>query len=148
MAMDFCSGPGRVMLPGFQSSVNGTCILFLFAGANINTQGKYAIAMIMTFVMAFSNEGFAFGRKRILTSHIKSTVKVATECFLYGTQMVVAYWLMLLVMTYEAGIFTMLILGLVSGHFTFQMIENRSKKHNEDPLIVSSGTPCCGGSNQ
>lgn len=137
------------MLPGFQTSVNGTCVLFLFSGANINTQGKYAIALIMSFFMAFCNEGFAFARKRVLgLPTMKTSLKSVIECFLYGLQMVVAYWMMLLVMTYEAGIFTMLILGLVAGHFTFQMIDNRSKKHHVQDPLISSGTPCCGGSNQ
>lgn len=149
----FCSGPGRVMQGGFMSSVNGTCILYLFPGAVMDTPVKYGFGLLGTFLLAFLNEAFVFCRKRLLQTEslaTKHALRNGLETILYGAQMVVAYWLMLLVMTYESGLFGMIIGGLVCGHFTFNMLNSSlSKRKSELPLLAEqstvAGTPCCGG---
>lgn len=70
---------------------------------------------------------------------------------LYGVQIVLAYWIMLLVMTYETGLFIMLIFGLVIGYFIFGYIEARNRLKTGDISSHSNsayqnkfdGTPCC-----
>lgn len=152
MADEFCTGPGRVMMAGFQSSVNGTCILWLFKGAVLNDEAKYGLALAGTFLMAFLNEAFTFGRKKILhhpSFAEKHLIRNSLETLLYGIQMVFAYWMMLLVMTYESGFFTAIIMGLVCGHLVFGYLQTR--KQDKEALLLptqlNSGTPCCGSSN-
>jgi Ctr copper transporter family len=77
--------------------------------------------------------------------------------------MVLAYWLMLLTMTYEAVLFTAVILGLVIGHCVFDVVlaetppggsvnssgveykpllDDRMRV-SADELVVTAGSPCC-----
>src|SRR3989338_9903824 len=128
----FCTGPGRVMMPGFQSSVDGPCILYLFEGVVVNTQVKYAFAVIGTFFLAVANEVFIWARKKVdTTSALKNPIWIiCIETFLYGLQMVNAYWLMLLVMTYEYVVFIAIILGLAFGHFFFRYIKMKTDQQD------------------
>jgi uncharacterized membrane protein YciS (DUF1049 family) len=69
----------------------------------------------------------------------------------YGIQIVLAYWMMLLVMTYEVGSFIALVLGIVIGYFIFGFIEAKSRlSRNQTSSKMSSSyenqfdnTLCC-----
>ncbi|CAF4323768.1 unnamed protein product, partial [Adineta steineri] len=73
----------------------------------------------------------------------------------YGIHMLFAYCLMLLVMTYDIGIFIALLSGLILGHFIFGIIRIRNRIQIQSlttdttPLIDTSSqdhslsTPCC-----
>jgi len=150
------------MMPGFQDAFSGgPCILFLFAGWNLDTPLKYSAAVLGTFAMGFSNELLLFIRRQ-LTRRLahKPLVIRSTLALLYGLHMVLAYWMMLLVMTYEYVIFTALILGLVAGHGVFSIWLSAKDSifgyelapagteptHPLDSVkIQAGGTPCCGG---
>ena len=147
----FCAGSGRVMMSGFQTSFepDGYCILYLFQDANVNTAVKYAFAVIGTFLMAMCIELLAYLRKRLLilpSLQEKRFLRALIISAIYGINMVLAYWIMLLVMTYEAMIFTAIILGLVFGHFLVLILPppEQSKSGYE---VIPSTTPCCGGAN-
>lgn len=153
---DFCSGSGMVMMNGYQTSVGGMCILYLFKGASVDTATKYAFAIIGTFLLAFTVEGLTMLRKLIDARFLKDShaIQSFVLAILYGVQMVAAYWLMLLVMTYEAGLFTAIIVGLVAGNFFFRLLGARlHKKFNVEVIghpqgygSISASTPCCAGS--
>jgi Ctr copper transporter family len=77
--------------------------------------------------------------------------------------MVLVYWLMLLTMTYEAVLFTAVILGLMIGHCVFDVVLAESppcgsvnssgaeympllgdRMHmSADELVAAAGSPCC-----
>lgn len=174
----FCTGKGAVMLNGFASVYHNTCIKYLFEDAIIDTPGKYGLAVIGTFFLAFLSEAIRFLRARILAekhpfnksfldvSKLSSSTKDLVLALSYGAQMVVAYFLMLLVMLYEVAIFSAIIFGLFCGFFVFSRIDNRRKAlpdsncNCEDEIqptvktktvavpvatTVSAHTPCCGG---
>jgi Ctr copper transporter family len=143
----FCTGGGTVMQNGFRSSFsNGSCVLWLFEGAVLNTAGKYVAAIIGTFLLAFANEGIRYARARALQEKapfksLATTSPVAKDFLLalgYGLQMLVAYWIMLLVMLYEVPIFVAILVGLMTGYFTFNRIDNR-RKLNPDSSCECSG---------
>jgi Ctr copper transporter family len=132
----FCSGGGTVMQNGFRSSFsNGSCVLWLFEGAVLDTAGKYVAALIGTFLLAFLNETIRYARARALQEKAPFTAfatmtPVAKDFLLalgYGLQMLIAYWIMLLVMLYEVLIFVAILAGLAAGYFTFNRIDNRRK---------------------
>ena len=145
----FCDGTGRVMLPGFQTSFSyGQCILFLFPGFVLNTAGLYALGLLLSFCMGFSNEVFLYARK-YLTCFLEGKPKFwrLSLGFLYALHMVLAYWIMLLVMTYEALIFVALILGLGVSHAVFLYIPSpkNNVKRSMDEKLIAGTSPCCGG---
>jgi Ctr copper transporter family len=143
----FCTGGGTVMQNGFRSSFsNGSCILWLFEGAVLDTAGKYIAALIGTFLLAFANEGIRYARARALQEKTPfkslATMSPAAKDFVlalgYGFQMLIAYWTMLLVMLYEIPIFVAILVGLMTGYFTFNRIDGR-RKLNPDSSCECSG---------
>jgi len=143
----FCTGTGRVMLPGFQTATAGNaCVLFLFSGWGLDTPTKYGIAVFGTFLMGFFNEVLLWSRK-YLAHRLRGKPKAYRSLlsFVYGVQMVLAYWMMLLVMTYEAVIFSALVIGLATGHLVFNIWIYKHEEDNEKKPLLGSGTPCCGG---
>jgi Ctr copper transporter family len=176
----FCSGGGTVMQNGFSSSFsNGFCVVWLFEGFVLDSAGKYIGALILTFLLAFANETIRFFRARALQEKAPftslTTVSPATKDGLlalgYACQMLVAYWIMLLVMTYEVLIFVAILTGLLAGYLSFNRFDNRRKRDLESScecaetavvatkvldsngngkaasstVPVNAGTPCCGG---
>ena len=154
MAMDdssFCQGTGRVMLSGFQVALDDNpCVLFLFRDAVVDSATRYAFAVIGTFLMALlvellrwtrshtSRRGFGFAK-----AWGPLTLDAAV-CLLFATQMVLAYWLMLLVMLYEGVIFTAIILGLTAGLFATRVLDRRCFP-GEEHVVAAANTPCCDG---
>lgn len=132
----FCHGGGVVMRSGFQTEIVGQpCVKWLFADAVLDSEWKYAAGVIGAFALAFLSETVRFLRARALAekfpfesvSKLSLTTKDAILALSYGLQMVLAYWLMLLTMLYDTGIFTFIILGLTAGFFTYSRIDNRRK---------------------
>jgi hypothetical protein len=160
----FCQGAGRVMNPGFVFSFNPTartegnsCILWLFQDAIVDTAGKYAAALIGTFVMAFSLEILRASRGRMAkgrppfefmtlkASPLASDAILATT---YVIQMTLAYWLMLLVMLYEAMVFVVIVVGLGTGYFVVLRVnrciaQQQSTSKGEGDMAESDENRSC-----
>jgi solute carrier family 31 (copper transporter), member 1 len=151
MMMDDC----MVMQNGFQvASGNGSCITFLFPGWNVDTHTKYAIMLIGVLCMGIFNGLLTYFRHYLSASaKFASSILIRQICLslIYGIQMVLAYWIMLLVMTYEVGVFIALIIGLMIGFLIFGYIE---EKYRQESMIVTlghnsayqkkfDGTACC-----
>ncbi|CAF3389427.1 unnamed protein product [Rotaria sp. Silwood1] len=148
--MDNC----MVMQNGFQFATGeDQCIVFLFRGWNVDNHVKYAFMILGVFCMGLLNGALAYIRHRINDSYREHSSLLLHQIYLaliYGVQIVLAYWMMLLVMTYESGIFISLILGLVIGYFIFGYIQAKNRPLNK---IISgnnstyenrfSNTPCC-----
>jgi hypothetical protein len=147
----FCTGNGRVMLPGFQvTAYGGPCILFLFGGVNMNTPVLYFLGIFFSILMGVFNEALSFLRNRIsFWIKDKSDFFKIIITILYGIQMINAYWMMLLVMTYELLIFIALIVGLMLGNFIFSLkiLKSTSQKEYEtiNEGLNGGTTPCCDG---
>ncbi|CAF1491856.1 unnamed protein product [Adineta steineri] len=155
MKMDMDMSMCMVMQNGFQVA-NGKdgCILFLFQGWNVDTHVKYAFMLIGVICMGLLNGALAYVR-HCLVNNSKHTSSLFIHqiylSLLYAIQIILAYWMMLLVMTYETGIFISLICGLVLGHFVFGYIEAKNRSStNIHPETTNTtfqnqfnSTPCC-----
>ncbi|CAF2522986.1 unnamed protein product [Rotaria sp. Silwood2] len=148
--MDTC----RVMQNGFQFATGkDRCIVFLFHGWNVNNHVKYAVMIVGIFCMGLLNGALAYIRHRLNENTRENSSLLLNQIYLalvYGIQIVLAYWIMLLVMTYESGSFISLIFGLVIGYFIFGYIQakNRLSKNkvslaNETYENQFNSTPCC-----
>lgn len=149
-AEDFCTGTGRVMLPGFQKSINGgTCVLFLFQDAVLDTEAKYALAVTGTFFIAVLVEMFRWfrthvGKREFRFSQNFGELAMDSVLFLlYTSQMCLAYFLMLLVMLYEYILFIAILIGLGTGLIITRHLDLNLFPNNA--ACASSGTPCCDG---
>jgi len=148
----FCTGQGSVMFNGFQTSIHGSCVMLLFQPWVLNSGVKYAFGFIGCFLIALLNESLVKGREvvrqrllqaRKLRPHDKlhkMQCKLALAV-LYMIQMTIAYFAMLVVMTYETGLFVALIAGFGAGFLLFKNLdqditEERGSWRFTDPSTV------------
>jgi hypothetical protein len=150
----FCSGPGYVMLNGFQYSKGNNCVLYLFQGAAVDTATKYGFALVGTLLLALVTEMLRVSRSFIAAGKVPGLARLpplgvdATLALMFAVQMMAAYWLMLLVMLYEYVIFIFILLGLGVGHFIALQLQRKylSSTGGVSSSALSSGSPCCGDS--
>ena len=157
----FCTGPGRVMMSGFQSSKGGNCVLYLFQGAVVDTEAKYVVAIVSTVAMGAAVELIrhvrALVRRRLATVATSPLVQDVVSGVLYAVQMTLAYWLMLLVMLYESGLFVAVVGGLAVGHVVTAQLQRKCNRpgggafggasggpRDTLPLLLPTASPCCG----
>ncbi|CAH0481881.1 unnamed protein product [Peronospora belbahrii] len=129
---DFCSGQGSVMFNGFQTSIHGSCVMLFFRPWVLNSGVKYAFGFIGCFLISLLNEALVKGRevvrqRLLIARKLRPHDKVhkiqckLTLAVLYMIQMTIAYFAMLVVMTYETGLFLALIAGFGAG---FLLLKN------------------------
>ena len=145
----FCTGPGWAMLSGFQTTVHGDCLVYLFPEAVMNTGVRFAMAVVFTVVLASTNE-FLRCFRALLASRMLWPGKLdgcldLVVSALYMVQMMVAYWLMLLVMLYEYVLFIAILLGLGIGQYATRKLEKRFiGPGGYGSLATGGSSPCCG----
>ena len=150
----FCSGSGYAMNNGFQPAFGpgSYCVLMFFQGWNVNTEGKYAVALVSMFLLGLLIEAGGYAQKRLAKRisrkpPVHALLHYSTS-LLYGCQMTLAYLAMLSVMLYEIYFFVTLVTGLAIGHAVFSVfLVRRDLKADEvpreDDLAYGSHTPCC-----
>ena len=132
---DFCDTtmPMVMEMSGFQSAWNvgphESCLVYLFQSWVIDSKGKYIAAVCGTFLFGVLLEGFGFLRKMYAARYTpeaalgKRVTKAELRHFvpsaLYGVQMLLAYFCMLVVMLYESLILAALVVGLSVGNAVF-----------------------------
>lgn len=137
-------------------------MLYLFNHFSVNSSAKYFFAVFGTFLLGILLNGLTFLRRWYVSTLEKkfpapqgATTGVGAGAplylmfiasFIYGAQMMFAYFAMLLVMLYEKFIFTGLVLGLLLGHFIFDVYLARRVRLNAPS--VSGETMCCGGAQE
>ena len=132
------------MQPGFMTTMHsGNCIIFLFNGFVLDSPWKYMIGLALAFIFGVLNEVLLYFRRWVQakTEDKHKAWKLAI-CIIYGLHMILAYWMMLLVMTYETLLFFAIVFGLMTGHLIFQFVPiPKAKKQSS----IDGSTPCCGG---
>jgi hypothetical protein len=133
------------------------CILWLFQSANINTLTKYILSLIGTFLMGMGLELLrhyrgVMNRRMSLSGAYSPFTQDLVQALSYGVQMVLAYLLMLIVMTFETFFFLAIVLGLSVGHLvTLQMQraaaadDSTQNKHVPLNQTLIGHSPCCEG---
>ena len=125
--------PTNMYMDGFNGlGPDVPCLIFLFQSWVLDTQVKYAFGSIGAFLVGLFIEFIILLRRQ--TKLPKVVRSKAFWCLpdanhektqslflitLYAVQLVFAYFAMLLAMSFAVVIFTMVMLGLVVGHFAF-----------------------------
>mmetsp|Transcript_9128 Transcript_9128/g.22992 ORF Transcript_9128/g.22992 Transcript_9128/m.22992 type:complete len:638 (-) Transcript_9128:271-2184(-) len=138
---DFCNAalPATTMwMAGFQTAEPGNgCVAYLFEPWVLSTTAKFALACVGTIAMGMCVEGLVSGR-RYLKSRWEPrhpVAKNAAMLALYGAQVTLGYFVMLVAMTYQVELFVCVVLGLMAGHGVFNM---------RGP-VAESADACCQG---
>jgi Ctr copper transporter family len=134
VAHHFCTGAARAVRNGFQTSFHdGRCVNFLFEDAVLNTRGKYIAAVVGAFALAFVHEAVRFVRLRAAQGASPFSSCVATSrpivrhsatAAIYGLQMLLSFWLILLVLQFETVLFAAIVAGLIVGYATFACVDD------------------------
>eukprot|EP00808_Paulinella_micropora_P006876 g22984.t1 len=120
----FCTGIGTVMQNGFGWQRGGPCLLFLFEGLLLDTANKYRFALLAAACMGAGTELLLLFRARFdhithnraFLSWRELRARQAASSVLFGIQMLLAYFCMLLVMSFDLCLLLSLLLGYIVGH--------------------------------
>ena len=117
-------------------------VVYLFKSWKVEGTGQYSIAVICTFFLAFLIEGLNSWRYSMQSeTYSKINETLASEapddvykvsctqrfkiCLIYFMSLFLSYCLMLVVMTFNLGLFIATVLGLSTGYFVFGFIRKR-----------------------
>jgi len=113
---------------------NRACLVFLFQTWVMDTPVKYAFGSIGSFAIGMFIELVILIRRELKKGRSARKYRLLQKIadavshpklhsflliFLYGLQLVFAYFAMLLAMSFAAVIFSMVMLGFIAGHFLF-----------------------------
>ncbi|CAL1170792.1 unnamed protein product [Cladocopium goreaui] len=142
----FCLGDGQVMNNGFQIAIGSAqpCALFLFPGWVVDTPAKYFGACFAAFLMPTVIVLIQILREKVLESSKNSSRTFGLDALAaawYGLQMMFAYFLMLLAMLFETGIFLCICFGFVASFLLLQRYKRYKGVTGEK--VAMDGAPCC-----
>eukprot|EP00128_Syssomonas_multiformis_P001574 Colp12_sorted_trinity150504_noHs@24618 len=148
---EFCYGSGTVMLNGLVFNPSA-CVKVVVDGWVIDSRVKLALSILGVFALAFGSE-WLHAFRRVRNEKFRSSeyqllfVKKGgkrrlppnfthhmIQSLLYGTNITLAYFLMLTAMTYHAGLFVAIMGGFTVGYMVFR---------REEPVSDERDEPCC-----
>ncbi|KAG1668909.1 hypothetical protein FOA52_016078 [Chlamydomonas sp. UWO 241] len=121
--------PTTMWMTGFQTSAKhaSPCVIFLFPTWVLNSAVKFGMACLGTVVMGVAVSALAFGRARVMALPISPKVqwhipaKFLAVVAMFFTQIMFAYALMLVAMSFQVELFLMVVAGLTLGHAIFSI---------------------------
>lgn len=133
----------------------GTKVKYIFKNLETQNAGTYSLVLVITFLMAIGIEGLNFLRYHLQAGAYsqlnqlidrKDNAVYTLSCKIrfyisitYFVSIFLSYMLMLAVMTFNAGIFIVTIIGLTLGYFIFGFIRKRKYTKIYNP----EGDKCC-----
>ena len=111
-------------------------ITFLFNGFNINSNKELIIYCVLTIIMGIMTELLKFYRIKMMveTGQGKFVQKI-TYSLMYFAQIALAYFLMLIAMTFNIWLFIAVIIGFVTGFAICELSD-----HDISPIRKSTAT--------
>ncbi|CDW82002.1 copper transporter [Stylonychia lemnae] len=100
--------------------------------------GTYILSLVITFCIAVAIEGLNFLRYHLQASAY-SKLNEFIIAWVYLLSIFLSYMLMLIVMTFNGGIFIVTVLGLTTGYFIFGFIRKTKYARIYNP----EGDKCC-----
>ena len=124
----YCYGSGASMImAGFTSVAlerlgSTPCLNLLFTSWTLNSKLKYFFACTGTFFLGIVIQYISKSRSERAKENIRpSVLGNAVVLILFGTQMILSYYAMLVAMTYSVELFSMVIAGLTVGFGVFNL---------------------------
>lgn len=139
----FCNTAAHVdmYMSGFTSthSRDRPCIVLLFKGWRLDSAFKFAVACFAVALMGIATQGLIAVRPIVQqrASGMSSLAIRSVESTMFGVQVALGWFMMLVAMTFSTELFCSATGGLIAGHFLFA--ETGSTK--------VLGTPCCNSVN-
>ena len=131
-------------MDGFRSGSGSLvpCVVFLFDGWAITSRGELAAACIGTVFVGLLAQAIVGVRPvaRARLAQLSRPACVVAEVFLFASQVLLGYLLMLIAMTYQVELLVSVVLGLAAGHGLLVVLTLR----DDGKLPVEGNAePCC-----
>eukprot|EP00122_Pirum_gemmata_P004025 Pgem_evm1s3648 len=140
-----------VMWGGFMFT-NSLCVTLWFESWVLNNEVKLAFGCIGVFFLAVLHEVLSYVRRRINRSqqrrkHRLSFLAIIINSSLFVLCIGIGYFLMLVAMTYNAGLFLCVLGGLLVGNIGFSWLQEyqNAKDGKFDHSMAKMADPCCDG---
>ena len=105
---------------------SGVCECLLFEDWTVRDGGDYFLFAAVLFVICAVRDGVAIGAQALLTKTKRlaavrrfSCVASMIDTALYGLLVTIEYGIMLIIMSYNLGLFLVVIAGLMTSRFIF-----------------------------
>jgi Ctr copper transporter family len=135
--LPYCYGGTSMYMDGFHWR-DSVCVIYLFPSWILSSSGIFIAACFGTVFAGIALEGFIRQRRTIVSNLPIGWKRLIVSTICYGMQLALGYLIMLIVMTFSGPLFVSVIIGLMSGHFLFNMNEVIAElKENE-----TSGDDC------
>ena len=142
----YCYGGVSMYMDGFHWVHDSLCVVYLFPGWVLSSRGKLAGAAIGTLVMGIILEGIIWQRRHLLKTMAAGKARLGFGSVMYGAQLTLGYFLMLVIMTYSGVLFCCSVAGLVIGNVLFNAKDGflglRSEEKKEEKLNEGLLHPC------
>ncbi|CAI2383757.1 unnamed protein product [Moneuplotes crassus] len=126
----------------------GAECVFLFRPFLTTNHGEYFAGLVVTFILSVMIEFLSFAMLSIkVQSEKEGTINPIVgrilSVLLYGLQMLIALAVMLLVMTFNALICLMVVLGVVTGYAMFGFLRLDLQSQIKDSSFHAVAEKCC-----
>jgi hypothetical protein len=121
--------------------LDSTCVIYLFPEWVLSTPGKLVAACVGSIFFGMSLEGVIRGRRDLVQSIAVGWKRLFISSGIYGLQLTMGYFIMLVVMTYSGPLFMCVVLGLMFGHIAFNAKDVLKAKKQE---TKEGQEECCG----
>ncbi|KAL7456153.1 hypothetical protein ACHAWC_007658 [Mediolabrus comicus] len=125
----YCYGGTSMYMDGF-NWFGSTCVIFLFPSWVLSTRFKFGIACFGAILFGVALELVLYKRRTVYALPAGYR-RLVLSALVYGLQLTMGYFIMLLVMTYSGPLFVSCVSGMLIGHVLFNAQDSLIKKFQD-----------------
>ncbi|KAL7520410.1 hypothetical protein ACHAWX_005135 [Stephanocyclus meneghinianus] len=125
----YCYGGTSMYMDGF-NWIGSTCVIYLFPQWILSSPGKFAAACIGSILFGILLE-FVLWKRRSVYIMKPGRRRLILSVLVYGLQLTMGYFVMLVVMTYSGPLFVCTVGGMMLGHTLFNAQDSFVKWRDE-----------------
>merc|ERR1719375_284950 len=134
----YCYGGTSMYMDGFTWQ-GTTCVIFLFRSWVLTTPGQFAAACFGTILFGIALEVVLFKRKAVYAME-PGNLRLFLSVVVYGLQLSMGYFIMLIIMTYSGPLFICTVGGLMIGHVVFNAQDSYMRRR--ESITEDEDCPC------
>jgi len=125
----YCSSGTAMYMDGFNWQ-GSTCVIYLFAAWTLSTPAKFALAAMGSILFGIVLE-FVLWQRRSIYDLPPGKRRLVLSSLVYGVQLSLGYFIMLVIMTYSGPLFLCTVGGMMLGHAGFNAQDSLAQAWTE-----------------
>jgi hypothetical protein len=113
----YCYGGTSMYMDGF-NWIGSTCVIYLFPQWVLSTPGKFALGCLGSILFGILLE-YVLWKRRVVYTMSPGRRRLVLSVLVYGLQLTMGYFIMLVIMTYSGPLFVSVVGGMMMGHAIF-----------------------------